>query len=33
MPDNDPLDLLIDSALKNYADPGLDSGLDRKSVV
>ena len=30
MPDNDPLDLLIDSALKNYADPGLDSGLEQR---
>jgi hypothetical protein len=33
MPEKDDLDLLIDSALSTYADPGPDSGLEDRVLV
>jgi hypothetical protein len=33
MPDRDPLDLLIDSALSTYADPGPGSGLEQRILT
>ena len=33
MPDKDDLDLLLDSALATYADPGPDSGLEQRLLI
>lgn len=33
MPDNDNLDLLLDSALSTYADPGANSGLEQRILA
>jgi len=33
MPDKDDLDLLLDSALATYADPGADSGLEERMLA
>ncbi len=33
MPENDELDLLLDSALATYADPGPNSGLEQRVLA